>query len=268
MRRRATWLTPCAGAADGLESTAATIAQTMGTGAADASRRLVEATEAMGRDLREVLLGFGATLDATGAALTQGAAAGGETLRGAAAGMSGDLAAAALGLRDAGEAAGAALRRGGSDASAGMTEAAGTLVQGASGLSDRLSALGSSATSLADGARALSQSARDAAAPWYQARRAWLRRERPRAMLRGHWWRWRRQWVRPWLVLAPLLQPCRQRTGKPTRWRCASGPLRNALIGWMELLPPRCGRSHRDWTATRNRSQDLSARWMVGLHGA
>ena len=152
-------------AADGLEATAATIAQTMGTGAADASRRLVEATEAMGRDLREVLLGFGATLDATGAALTQGAVAGGETLRGAAAGMSGDLAAAASGLRDAGEAAGAALRRGGSDASAGMTEAAGTLVQGASGLGDRLSALGSSATSLADGARALSQSARDAAAP-------------------------------------------------------------------------------------------------------
>jgi uncharacterized protein YoxC len=152
-------------AADGLEATATTIAQTMGTGAADASRRLVEATEAMRNDLREVLSRFGANLDATGAALTKGAEAGGETLSRVAAGMTGELAAAAQSLRAAGEAAGAELRRGGADAQAGMSDAAGKLVQGAAGLSGNLAGLGAAATGLADGARALGQSARDAAAP-------------------------------------------------------------------------------------------------------
>ncbi len=99
-----------------LEATAAKVAEVLGGGAADASGRLVAATEAMRNDLRHVLEQFGATLGKSGVILEHGAAAGGETLRGAAAALVADLGAAADRLRGAGEAARAALRDGGSQA--------------------------------------------------------------------------------------------------------------------------------------------------------
>lgn len=75
-------------AAGALEATATKVAETLGGGAADASGRLVAATEAMRDDLREVLARFGATLDDSGRALTRGAEAGSDALRGARSGGS------------------------------------------------------------------------------------------------------------------------------------------------------------------------------------
>jgi hypothetical protein len=152
-------------AAAALEATASKVADTLGSGAADASGRLVTATEAMRDDLREVLVRFGATLDDSGRALTRGAEAGGEALRGAAASLEGNIAESAAKLREAAEAAGAALREGGSTASAGMTAAAGTLRQGSEGLGQRLSALGNSSAELARQAEALDKALKGATAP-------------------------------------------------------------------------------------------------------
>jgi len=148
-----------------LEATAAKVAEVLGGGAADASGRLVAATEAMRNDLRHVLEQFGAMLGKSGAILEHGAAAGGETLRGAAAALVADLGAAADRLRGAGEAAGAALRDGGSQAGSGLTEAARTLVQGSAGLADRMAALGVGAAALAERTTALNQAMHAAAAP-------------------------------------------------------------------------------------------------------
>jgi ABC-type transporter Mla subunit MlaD len=148
-----------------LEATASKVAEVLGGGAADASGRLVAATEAMRDDLREVLTRFGATLDDSGKALTRGAEAGGDALRGAAAALGEDVAAGASRLREAAEAAGAALREGGRAAGAGMTEAAGTLRQGSEGLGQRLASLGDASAGLARQAEALDKALRAATAP-------------------------------------------------------------------------------------------------------
>jgi ABC-type transporter Mla subunit MlaD len=152
-------------AAAALQDTAARIAGSLDTGAADASRRLAAATESMRDDLREVLARFAATLNDTGAAITQGANAGGDSLRRAAEGMTGDLASAASELRRAGEAAGAALRDGGADAQSGMSGAAAKLLQGSDSIGERLSLLSSAVVRLSDGATTLEQATRAAAVP-------------------------------------------------------------------------------------------------------
>lgn len=152
----------CSAAA--LEATAAKVAEALGGGAADASGRLVAATEAMRNDLRHVLEQFGATLGESGAILEHGAVAGGETLRGAATALVADLGAADR-LRETGEAAGAALRDGGSQAGSGLTEAARTLVQGSAGLADRAAALGVGTAALAERTTALNRAMQAAAAP-------------------------------------------------------------------------------------------------------
>jgi hypothetical protein len=152
-------------AAGALEATATQVADTLGGGAADASGRLVAATEAMRDDLRGVLDRFGASLSESGAALTSGAKAGGDALLGAALAFGSDLGASADRLRDAGEAAGAALREGGNDARAGMTEATRGLLQATGGLGDRLAALGGAAGGLADQANSLARAAEFAAVP-------------------------------------------------------------------------------------------------------
>jgi ABC-type transporter Mla subunit MlaD len=152
-------------AAAALQDTASRIAGSLDTGAADASRRLVAATESMRDDLREVLARFAAALDTTGKAITEGANAGSDSLRRAAEGMTGDLASAATELRRAGEAAGAALRDGGADAQSGMSSAAAKLVQGSDGIGERLSSLGAAAARLSDGAVTLEQATRAAAVP-------------------------------------------------------------------------------------------------------
>jgi len=152
-------------AAEALEATASRVAETLGGGAADASARLVAATEAMRDDLREVLARFGATLDDSGRALAQGAEAGGDALRGAAAALGEDVAASSAKLREAAEAAGAALRDGGSAASAGMTAAATTLRQGSDGLGQRLGALGDASAELARQAESLDRALRAATVP-------------------------------------------------------------------------------------------------------
>ncbi|WP_191085607.1 coiled-coil domain-containing protein [Roseococcus microcysteis] len=151
--------------AEALEATATKVAETLGGGAADASGRLVAATEAMRDDLRAVLDRFGATLDDSGRALTRGAEAGGDALRGAAADLGKDVTAGAARLREAAEAAGAALRDGASAASAGMTSAASTLRQGSEGLGERLGALGNASAELARQAEALDKALRAATAP-------------------------------------------------------------------------------------------------------
>jgi uncharacterized phage infection (PIP) family protein YhgE len=155
--------------AEALEATAARVAEVLGGGAADASGRLVAATEAMRNDLREVLTRFGATLNDSSRALTQGAEAGGDALRGAAAALGEDVAASVAELREAAEAAGAALRDGGSAASAGMTEAASTLRQGSDGLGQRLSALGDASAELTRQAETLGQGLKAATAPMLAA---------------------------------------------------------------------------------------------------
>ena len=151
--------------AEALEVTAAKVAETLGGGAADASGRLVAATEAMRDDLREVLTRFGATLDDSGKVLNDSAKAGGEALRGAAADLGKDVAAGAAKLREAAEAAGAALRDGASAANTGMTSAASTLRQNSEGLGERLSALGNASAGLARQAEALDKALRAATAP-------------------------------------------------------------------------------------------------------
>jgi hypothetical protein len=152
-------------AAEALDATATKVAETLGGGAADASGRLVAATESMRDDLREVLARFGATLDDSGRALTRGAEAGGDALRGAAAALGDDVASSATRLREAAEAAGAALRDGGSAASVGMTEAASILRQGSEGLGQRLGALGDASAELARQAEALDRALRAATTP-------------------------------------------------------------------------------------------------------
>jgi hypothetical protein len=152
-------------AAGALEATATKVAEVLGGGAADASGRLIAATEAMRDDLREVLSRFGATLDDSGRALTRGAEAGGDALRGAAAALGDDVAASAMRLREAAEAAGAALREGAGTASAGMIQAASTLREGSDGLGQRLGALGDAASGLARQAEALDAALRAATAP-------------------------------------------------------------------------------------------------------
>lgn len=152
-------------AAAALQDTAARIAGSLDTGAADASRRLVAATESMRDDLREVLARFADTLEATGVAVKQGAIEGGEQLRIAAGGMTGDLAAAAAELRRAGEAAGSALRDGAADAQSGMSGAAAKLAQGSDSVSERLGALGTNVVGLSNGARELQEATRAAAVP-------------------------------------------------------------------------------------------------------
>lgn len=152
-------------AAFALEATAEKVAQTLGGGAADASGRLVAATEAMREDLRGVLDRFGSTLIDTGAAITVGAKAGGEALLDAASALGSNFGAMGQNLREAGEAAGSALREGGNEARAGMTEAARTVMQATGGLGERLSALGVAAGGLADQAAALTLAANSAAVP-------------------------------------------------------------------------------------------------------
>lgn len=151
--------------AEALEATAAKVADVLGGGAADASERLISATEAMRDNLRGVLERFGATLDDSGASLTRGAQAGGDALRGAAAALGEDLGASAQRLREAAEAAGAALREGGQDARAGMSEAARALVQGSSTLGERLVALGAGSARLAEQTEAMDKALRAATAP-------------------------------------------------------------------------------------------------------
>lgn len=151
--------------ATALEATASKVAEALNGGAADASGRLVAATEAMRDDLREVLARFGAALVDSGRALTRGAEAGGDVLRGAAAALGQDVAASAAKLREAAEAAGAALRDGASAASVGMREAASTLRQGSEGLSQQLRALGAASAELARQAETLDKALRAATAP-------------------------------------------------------------------------------------------------------
>lgn len=151
--------------ATALEGTASKVAEVLNGGAADASGRLVAATEAMRDDLREVLARFGATLDDSSRALTRGAEAGGDALKGAAAAFGEDVIASAAKLREAAEAAGAALRDGGSAASVGMMEAASTLRQGSEGLGQRLGALGDASAELARQTEALDKALRAATAP-------------------------------------------------------------------------------------------------------
>lgn len=152
-------------AADALEATAAKVAEVLGSGAADASGRLVAATEAMRDDLRGVLDRFGATLNSSGEALTRGAAAGGDALRSASAGLGQELSSAAQRLRDAGEAAGEALQAGGAEARSGLVEGARTLVQGSAGVADRLTGLGAAADRLAAQVGNLDRVANAAASP-------------------------------------------------------------------------------------------------------
>lgn len=152
-------------AADSFEAMAGKVADVLGGGAADASRRLVEATEAMREDLRAVLEGFGATLKDSGAELTRGAMAGGETLRGAAAAISGDIAAATQHLTTAIHAAGTTLREAGNDTRAGLAEATRTLAQGSAGVSERLAALGEATARIAASATAMDDATRAATLP-------------------------------------------------------------------------------------------------------
>jgi uncharacterized phage infection (PIP) family protein YhgE len=152
-------------AADALETTAGKVAEVLGGGAADASGRLIAATEAMRDDLRNVLDRFGVSLSESGAALTSGAKAGGDALLGAASALGNDLASSATRLREAGEAAGAALREGGGEARGAITEAGRGLLQATGGLGERLSALGGAASALAEQAEALNRAASSAAGP-------------------------------------------------------------------------------------------------------
>ena len=148
-----------------LEQTATKIAEVLGSGATDASDRLVAATEAMRDDLRDILARFGSTLDESSSAITRGAEAGGEVLRGAARTLSTDIASAATELKEAAAAAGSALRDGGSAASAGMLGAASILTSGADGLTEKLRQLGTAADKLAQQADALDAALRNATAP-------------------------------------------------------------------------------------------------------
>lgn len=152
-------------AATSLEATAARIAEVLGSGATDASSRLVAATEAMREDLRQVLERFGASLNESSSAITRGAEAGGEVLRGAAQTLSSDVAAAAGELRAAADAAGSALREGGLAASTGMNTAATTLASGAETLVERLRQIGTSVAELARQAEVLDRVLRGATEP-------------------------------------------------------------------------------------------------------
>ena len=145
-------------AAASLEATAGQVAAALGGGAADASARLVAATEAMREDLRGVLAQFGATLDQSGAAVAQGAARGGEAL-------AGQVASAAAQLQAAGEAAAASLRDGGAEAGRGMADSARTMVAGSDGLAARIARLGDEGIALAQRIAALDGVVREAASP-------------------------------------------------------------------------------------------------------
>jgi hypothetical protein len=152
-------------AATSLENTAASVSATLGGGAEDASRRLVEATEAMRDDLRGVLDRFGTTLEASGTALTAGAAAGGEVLRGAAAAWGEEFADASAQLRVAGEAAGAALREGEEDARSRIVEAGRFLEQNGESLGLRLAGIERAASEMEQHSVSLGAALQSATAP-------------------------------------------------------------------------------------------------------
>lgn len=152
-------------AAASLEATAAKVAEVLGGGAADASSKLIAATEAMRDDLRVVIAQFGSTFNESGAALESGAHRSGKILADAAAALGGDIASVAAQLREAGEAAGVSLRDGGSEARDGMTEAARVLVGGSGGLAERVGNLGATAADLAAQIETLRLAAGSAASP-------------------------------------------------------------------------------------------------------
>lgn len=152
-------------AATALEATAENIAAVLGGGAADASARLIAATEAMRDDLREVLERVATTLADSGTTLRADVAAGGQALLGAAGTLGSEVSATAASLRAAGEAAGRSLREGGSEAGAGMNEAARLLSARSGDLAGQIATLGTAGLSLADRVASLDSATRAATTP-------------------------------------------------------------------------------------------------------
>jgi uncharacterized phage infection (PIP) family protein YhgE len=152
-------------AAASLEATAERMSSSLGAGAANASERLVTATEAMREELRLVLERFETALSVAGASVEQNARASGVALTDAAARAGGDFAAIAKKLAEAGDSAGTALRAGGADARLHMAEASRLLAESAAGLGGRLAAIAEATDGLAARAIELQEAARSATTP-------------------------------------------------------------------------------------------------------